>query len=163
MDSRGGEKKNRKEPAATLLSLPICAWTWSGLFRLSFLQLSYIHCCFDRCCQRVLKHFWFAISIKGRCELRNTWKQQNLWVWHYRSKYFLLEEWRQCFLWKATTKWVLQQKRGKCSQMTETGIWFVTEQHAKIWLIAHHGMLARARNITPSLKTQERSMNTKTG
>lgn len=73
MNSSG---KNRKEPRVTLLSLPVCAWTWSWVFRLFFLQLSYVRRCFDRCCQNVLPCFPCAIKKNGYCEHRKTRKQR---------------------------------------------------------------------------------------
>lgn len=124
MGSRG------KKHVVTLLSLPDCAWTWSGLFRMSFLPLNYVHCCFDRCCQNALKGFWFAMQGKVIVTQRYG-KKEGCRVWYEGSKYFLLQEWPQCFLWTATSKCILQQK---ISQVAEAGIHFVPEQHAKAGL-----------------------------
>ena len=66
--------KNRKEPRVTLLSLPVCAWTWSWVFRLFFLQLSYVHRCFDRCCQNV--YHVFHVPSK-RMVIVNTERHEN--------------------------------------------------------------------------------------
>lgn len=145
----------------TLLSLPICAWTWSWVFRLFFLQLSYVHRCFDRCCQDVLKCFQLAIKMKGYCEHRKMWKQRKTSGLDISGANTSRRrnDYKCMFSVKATTRSILQHKKGRCSQMANAGISFVTEEVQK----AGWSLWLRAANITQSLQTQERSFNVNIG
>lgn len=137
MDSHG------KEHVVTLLSLPNWAWTWSGLFRLFFLPLNYVHCYVDRCCQNALKCFCFA--MQGKVIVTQSFGnkggvQDLLWG----NQIFLIAEMTTVFFFKKQQVNAFFNRRfHKWLKLVYVCFWAT----CKSWLIVHWEMLVRAEKL----------------